>query len=79
MLEKSRRHEVWFVVKGGKKVGILARVPELLRLNLISTGPDFTFEDLNKWVYLTTKSGDFTEYDTFTVYDTFEEAKADLA
>ena len=71
MLEKSRTHEVWFYVEGGKKVGILARVPELLRLNLISTGPDFTFEDLNKWLYLT-KSGNFT------AYDSFEEAKADL-
>lgn len=72
MLTKSFKHEVWFHVKDGKNVGLLATVPELLRLNLISTGPDFTFEHLNKWVYLT-KSGDFT------IYDTFEEAKADLA
>lgn len=71
MLEKSLKHEVWFPVKRGKKAGILARVPELLRLNLISAGQDFTFADLNKWLYIT-EEGDITEYSTF------EEAKADL-
>lgn len=71
MLIKSRSHEVWFNVKNGKSVGLLARVPELLRLDLITTGPDFTLEDLNKWLYLE-KSGDYTEYSTR------EEAEADL-
>lgn len=72
MLEKSLQHEVWFHVKDGKKAGLLARVPELLRLNLISTGPNFSIEDLNKWLYLTPKG-------EIKVYITFEEAKADLA
>lgn len=71
MLKKLNDCEVWFLVKNGKRVGIVARVPELLRLNLISTGPDFAIEDLNKWLYLT-ESGDITEYGTF------EEAEADL-
>lgn len=72
MLIKSRSHEVWFNVKGGKKVGLLARVPELLRLDLISVGPGFIPEDLNKWLYLE-KSGRCTEYSTR------EEAEAALA
>lgn len=71
MLVKSRSHEVWFNVKDGKNVGLLARVPELLRLDLISTGPDFTLEDLNKWMYIESV-GRYTEYSTF------EEAEADL-
>ena len=72
MFIKSNSHEVWFNVKNGKKVGLLARVPELLRLDIISTGPDFTIEDLNKWLYLE-KSGRCTEYSTR------EEAEAALA
>ena len=53
MLKKSKEYEVWFHVMNGKKVGLLARVPELLRLNLISVGEDFELSDLNKWLYLT--------------------------
>jgi hypothetical protein len=71
MLKKLNNCEVWFLVKNGKRVGIVARVPELLRLDLISVGPDCGIEDLNKWLYLT-ESGDITEYDTF------EDAQADL-
>lgn len=71
MLKKSSKHEVWYYVKNGKYVGILARVPELLRLNLISTGPDFAIRNLNKWLYIS---------DSFSIteYNTFEEAKVDL-
>lgn len=69
MLEK---HEVWFHVSDGKIVGLAARVPELLRLNLISAGPEFTIEDLNKWLYITLSG-------LITVYDTLEEVEADLA
>lgn len=71
MLKKSKEHEVWFHVMNGKKVGLLARVPELLRLNLISVGEDFELSDLNKWLYLTS-SGHCIEYSTR------EEAEADL-
>ena len=72
MFIKSSSHEVWFNVKNGKKAGLLARVPELLRLDLISTGPSFTTEDLNKWLYLE-KSGRYIEFSTR------EEAEAALA
>lgn len=72
MLAKSLKDEVWFHVKGGKKAGLLAEVPELLRLNLISTGPGFSIEDLNKWLYITPKG-------EIKVYRTFEEAEDDLA
>ena len=72
MLEKSEKHEVWFHVNDGKIVGLAARVPELLRLNLISAGPEFTIEDLNKWLYITLSG-------LITVYDTLEEVEADLA
>lgn len=74
MLKKSKNHEVWFHVMDGKKVGIVARVPELLRLNLITLGTDCKLEDLNKWLYIAEMR------DTYGVieYDTFEDAQSDL-
>lgn len=72
MLKKTSSYEVWLYVKDGKALGVVARVPELLRLNLISVEPDFKLEDLNKWLYIS-KDGSSTEE-----YNTFEEAEADL-
>lgn len=74
MLKKSKDCEVWFHVVEGKIVGIVARVPELLRLNLISTGPEFTIKDLNKWLYIAEVRDSFGIIE----YNTFEDAKADL-
>ena len=71
MLKKSDKNELWFYKKEGKSVGILARVPELLRLNIISADPNFTIEDLNKWLYI-------SAIGEITVYSTFEKAQADL-
>ena len=74
MLEKSKKHEVWFAVKDGKKVGIVGRVPELLRLNLISLSNNCGVEDLNKWLYISEFHGTYSVEE----YDTFEDAEADL-
>ena len=74
MLKKSKNNEVWFHVMDGKTVGVLARVPELLRLNLISTGPDFSIGDLNKWLYIAEVRDSFGIIE----YNTFEDAEADL-
>lgn len=74
MLKKSKDYEVWFHVMDGKRVGIVARVPELLRLNLITLGNDCKLEDLNKWLYIAEVRGKFGVIE----YDTFEDAKADL-
>lgn len=71
MLIKSVEHELWIVVKGGEKVGLVARVPEMLRLDLISTGPDFTLDDLNKWLFISLDG-------SFKAYHTLEDAKTDL-
>lgn len=74
MLKKSKDYEIWFHVVNGKRIGIVARVPELLRLNLISTGRDFSIRDLNKWLYITESRGTYG----IEEYDTFEDAEADL-
>ena len=74
MLKKSKEHEVWFHVMDGKKVGIVARVPELLRLNLITLGDECTVKDLNKWLYIAEVHGTYGVIE----YNTFEDAKDDL-
>ena len=74
MLKKAKDCEVWFHVKDGKRVGIVARVPELLRLNLISLSSDCNITDLNKWLYITELSNTYGVGE----YDSFEDVKAAL-